>query len=217
MADTPNGRRNLWRAVIRQAMEDAARYGYGNNFYAGAARVERARARAWLTGQSADFNEVCALADLEPDQVHKDALALIAMVDARVAAGLPAKPSKASLKAKAEPQRYEFQGERLTLPEWSKRTGISHTALRARLNAGWPLARALTEPVVMGSCGKPHSHREARRITFEGKTMTVREWAEATGISYQTLHARLEAHWPVSRALTTPKVSRQHQPEPVPA
>lgn len=38
----------------------------------------------------------------------------------------------------------EYGGERLTIAEWAERTGISYTALRQRLNAGWSAERALT-------------------------------------------------------------------------
>lgn len=212
MADTPNSRRNLWRAVIRQAMEDATRFGQGDSDYAREVRRDRETARAWLTKPSADFNEVCELADFEPDQVRKEAVALIAEADTRVAAGLRARPRKT--KPKSEVQRYEFQGERLTIPEWSKRTGISAPTLRGRLNTGWPLELALTKPAVVGAFGQPHAHREAKRITFEGKSLSVREWAEATGINAKTLHARLEARWPVSRALTAPARSRPRETVP---
>ena len=40
----------------------------------------------------------------------------------------------------------DFNGERLSTLEWSRRIGISSTSLRARINSGWTLERALTEP-----------------------------------------------------------------------
>lgn len=41
---------------------------------------------------------------------------------------------------------YEYDGKTLTLPEWSKETGVSAATLRRRLRAGWTLERTLTEP-----------------------------------------------------------------------
>lgn len=44
-------------------------------------------------------------------------------------------------------RRYTFQGETLTVTEWANRTGIKRTTLNARLNHGWDIDRALTEPI----------------------------------------------------------------------
>ena len=40
----------------------------------------------------------------------------------------------------------EFSGERLPLTVWARRIGITARAISLRLEAGWPLARALTAP-----------------------------------------------------------------------
>lgn len=49
--------------------------------------------------------------------------------------------------------------------------------------------------------------RRNRRITFDGKSLTVAEWAERTGLAYNTLFYRLQRHgWSVEAALTTPVV-----------
>ena len=41
---------------------------------------------------------------------------------------------------------YAFNGETLSLTEWSARTGIAKTALVSRLHLGWTLEKALTTP-----------------------------------------------------------------------
>jgi hypothetical protein len=43
--------------------------------------------------------------------------------------------------------RVEWRGESRTVAEWATATGIRKTALYQRLDHGWPLDRALTEPV----------------------------------------------------------------------
>lgn len=43
--------------------------------------------------------------------------------------------------------RYTFDGENHTISEWVRLKGISQSALRSRLRSGWPVERALTEPV----------------------------------------------------------------------
>ena len=46
--------------------------------------------------------------------------------------------------------------------------------------------------------------RTNRFITYDGKTMTWKQWAAELGIKYTTLHARLTYyHWDVEKAFTT--------------
>lgn len=43
-----------------------------------------------------------------------------------------------------------------------------------------------------------------RRLTFDGKTLCVREWADLTGINYETIRGRLDINgWSVEKTLTT--------------
>lgn len=44
--------------------------------------------------------------------------------------------------------RYEYSGESHTLREWSELRGIHLETLRGRMKNGWPLKRALEEPVI---------------------------------------------------------------------
>jgi len=46
--------------------------------------------------------------------------------------------------------------------------------------------------------------RRNRKLTLGGRTMTLAQWAEETGISYGTLKSRLVLGWNAKRALTTP-------------
>lgn len=42
-------------------------------------------------------------------------------------------------------------------------------------------------------------------LTFDGKTMTLRGWADKTGLSYETLYSRVVVgKWDAEKALTTP-------------
>jgi hypothetical protein len=43
--------------------------------------------------------------------------------------------------------------------------------------------------------------RQNRFLSLNGKTQTVREWANELGMRYQTLHIRLWRGWPLDRAL----------------
>lgn len=46
--------------------------------------------------------------------------------------------------------------------------------------------------------------RTNRVITYEGKSMTLVEWAEATGLNRDTISKRLEAGWTVAQSITRP-------------
>lgn len=46
-----------------------------------------------------------------------------------------------------------------------------------------------------------------RRLTYDGKTMNLFQWAREVGINPKRIHARLVAGWSVARALTTPTVA----------
>lgn len=43
-------------------------------------------------------------------------------------------------------------------------------------------------------------------LTFNGKTQTVAQWADETGIGYQTIRARMNMGWSTEEALTLPRV-----------
>lgn len=42
------------------------------------------------------------------------------------------------------------------------------------------------------------------RLTYDGKTLSLKEWSSITKISVNCLQLRLQRHWSVERALTTP-------------
>ena len=52
--------------------------------------------------------------------------------------------------------------------------------------------------------------RNAVRITYDGKTMCLREWAREYGINYLTFYNRLQNGWSIDKALHTP-VRQQHK------
>ena len=61
--------KELWRAVVSQAMRDAVDRSLPSR--------ERRAARRWFCMQLLDFLTVCDLADVDPDAVRKKALKLM--------------------------------------------------------------------------------------------------------------------------------------------
>lgn len=127
MTDTKS--RQLWCAVILQALDDARGPSWD------VPEREVARARAWLTQPNVDFDEVCHLAGLDPEAVRERARAVLA-------SSKPREPKRTKLA-----RLIAFQGEALSVMEWSKRTGISAGTISARLKNGWSVERTLTEPL----------------------------------------------------------------------
>ncbi|WP_157985856.1 hypothetical protein [Teichococcus vastitatis] len=73
---------------------------------------------------------------------------------------------------------------------WADRLGYSYGNMLHRLRC-MPIEQALTSKRCP-SYSKPHrGNRHGRSITYQGKTATVREWAESIGVKADTLHRRL--------------------------
>lgn len=87
----------------------------------------------------------------------------------------------------------EFDGARLTVPEWAERLGVKQDTLYMRLHRGWSVADVLTAPL-----------KERHFITWRGETKTLTEWANELGILPITLCARFRIGWTVEEAFTTP-------------
>ena len=51
---------------------------------------------------------------------------------------------------------------------------------------------------------------------FDGKRLTVKEWAELIGVPLRTLVHRFDAGWSVERALTTPRKIKSDPPPTAP-
>lgn len=52
-----------------------------------------------------------------------------------------------------------------------------------------------------------------RRITFNGETLALPEWAARLGITRESLRDRIDSGWPIDRALTVPAVRNRRRNE----
>lgn len=125
----------LWRATIEQAIADVCSKAKDR-----IARDACAAAHRWLFRPNADFDQVCALAGFEPDQVRRYASERLDGTANADAPKASAKPSRA--------WRLTFNGETRTLDEWADNLGINRNTLYARLTTlGWSVEAALTANV----------------------------------------------------------------------
>jgi hypothetical protein len=125
----------------------------------------------------------------------------------------PAKPKP----RKAQPGAWlhvplTYRGKTQTLLEWAKKKGIKAFVLHERVKWGWPVKKIMTTPVdpawVMPA-EEPKPSPKARRLTHQGETLALKQWAERIGIGYLTIKGRVARGWPVERILEAPLRTRK--------
>jgi AraC-like DNA-binding protein len=89
---------------------------------------------------------------------------------------------------------YTHLGKSLTIAEWALETGMSERTIRNRLyRHKCPIEQAL-QPQAAKPPKQLRPNRPvhiARRITHDGKSLTIAEWSQATGIARSTIQLRL--------------------------
>lgn len=78
----------------------------------------------------------------------------------------------------------------------AEEVGLNWGTLRSRIEKGVPKEK-LYSP-------EKFPHPRTRNLTYHGRTQSMRAWERETGISRQAIKYRLDAGWPVERALSTP-------------
>jgi hypothetical protein len=58
-----------------------------------------------------------------------------------------------------------------------------------------------------------NNRRNTRKITFQGKTQSMKQWSTELGLDYGMLVSRLRNGWGVERALTTPSIDANQRME----
>lgn len=95
---------------------------------------------------------------------------------------------------RSDNRRVVLRGVEMTCAEAAEITGLNKWTLLERAQKGLTEATGLFTPVT--------SPRIVRRLSAFGKTMTLRRWAQETGINYDTLKQRMRYGWPLEQALT---------------
>lgn len=95
--------------------------------------------------------------------------------------------------------------------EWAMENGYTDELVLDRLdsdkdyepdNCRWVTEEVNSLRAVSERTGKPVKGN--RDITYNGKTQTIKEWAEEYNIPYRNLYNRLRFDWDMERALTQP-------------
>lgn len=120
-------------------------------------------------------------------------------------------------------KKHHYNGKLLTVSELCALSpiGLSPQALRFRLARGWPMNRALSEPLATrGDSGRKGARKanqpRARKIALDGRIQTVAEVAQMAGISRQTASERIRRGWSPRDAISKPTrpISNNLKPKP---
>jgi hypothetical protein len=101
-----------------------------------------------------------------------------------------------------------FDGVEQPISEHALDYGIPASRIIMRLNAGWSIEHAITRPVRLATGMQPRkpAKADARRSTYTygGRSLTLRQWADTSGIGVGTIRWRLKKGKPFVEAITTP-------------
>lgn len=94
----------------------------------------------------------------------------------------------------------EFNGQRKTLIQWARTTGLKRELISARLDSGWPIQKALTKKPEIYRGGK-----KPKKFILNGKIRSLAEWSKILDIPLATLSHRIYVFgWSIEKALSTP-------------
>lgn len=84
---------------------------------------------------------------------------------------------------KSNNHRISFKGEEMTITEAAQKCGLTNKQVFNRLDKGWDLKRALTQPLT-----------QTFTYSASGQKHTIAEWAEIMGVTDAVIRGRLKTH-----------------------
>src|ERR1700761_2019808 len=94
--------------------------------------------------------------------------------------------------------RITWKGETHTVAEWKDILGEKGTAWRGRIERGWSVKRAFTQPF--------NDWKFIGPITYQGKSQTLSEWAKEFGLEYSLVQERHAQGIPLEEVFSTRKI-----------
>lgn len=86
-----------------------------------------------------------------------------------------------------------YDGRTQCIAAWAEETGIGFNTIRLRIkNHGWSVERALTTPPTSPADRAGMQYKTAKKYAHDGHDRTLREWADALGVSEMLLRQRLQ-------------------------
>lgn len=106
-------------------------------------------------------------------------------------------------------RKHRYDGKLMSIAELCALSPLdmSPQALRFRLNRGWPMNRALTQPFASrgesgGKGAAAANEPRARKAAINGVVANVAEMAKKAGISRQTASERIRRGWSPEEAVS---------------
>lgn len=157
------------------------------------------RSSTWLVthqGETLCVSEWARRFDIEPGALGR-----------RLARGLPMEEAT-SRRGNLRIRMLTHKGHTQSLTDWSKELGIKENTLWGRVLKGWSDEKILTHPHGLIERDPEKVAASLRRrsihITAFGETKTLKEWAQAAGISKMTIRGRLATGMSAEQAVTLP-------------
>lgn len=87
-------------------------------------------------------------------------------------------------------QKIKIENEEKTIGEWAEKSGISPNVIYRRLQNGWK------EEQLLAPYGtKKQELYKFEKLTIDGETKTIEEWAKEKGLKPQKIYQRLKNNW----------------------
>jgi hypothetical protein len=107
-----------------------------------------------------------------------------------------------------------YNGETLTMMDWSRRLGSAVNVVSKRIRKGWNIEDAITIP--LGATRKlavQKANRACQKlITYNGETLSMIEWSKRLGAAKNVVSARISTGWSPEKAVSTPLIKRSLSP-----
>lgn len=93
---------------------------------------------------------------------------------------------------------YEYDGKRLTVPQWGRLKGVKISNLYERINKlGWTFEEAITRPAWW--------RKDSKTYSYEERSLTLTQWSREKNISQAALYMRVnKLGWSFEKSITTP-------------
>ena len=104
-------------------------------------------------------------------------------------------------------KQYTVNGKTQSMEAWAKDSGLKYQVLWRRVKSGMPLERALTAQDI----NKDRIETaKGRTLTFNGRTMTTREWASELGVSHHRMLERVKSNMTPEQMFSPKKPDQLH-------
>lgn len=95
-------------------------------------------------------------------------------------------------------------GKSLTIAEWASQRKLTPEAILARIKIGWSIPDAIDTPKGKRRKRKVPRQRDASKLSYNGESLSIKEWSEKAGFSKDLIRGRLRMGWSIKDALTKP-------------